>query len=61
VNAHDIITDLRGRDREGEYDCDGCSGRFAQERLHPTSGDWWLCDKCYDDLMKHIEKERPKP
>lgn len=31
--------------------CDGCTGTFIQGDLTPTSGDWWLCDKCLKDYM----------
>lgn len=32
--------------------CDGCKGTFFERHTIPCSGDWWLCDKCFDEYVK---------
>jgi hypothetical protein len=34
--------------------CDRCDGTFRLGNLCPVSGDWWLCDKCFNEYMKEF-------
>ena len=34
--------------QEPDIQCNGCDGTFKAEVMNPTSGDWWLCPKCFD-------------
>lgn len=47
----------RSKFREARYmrsraKCDSCDGTFQRDQLHPRSGDWWMCDECFDKFMK---------
>lgn len=41
------------------HQCDGCLGTFREGFIHPVSGDWWLCSKCFDEYMRPDDL-RPK-
>jgi hypothetical protein len=36
--------------------CDSCEGTFIAIDLIPTSGDWWLCNKCFVVMMEATRK-----
>ena len=39
------------RYRRGKVKCDQCLGNFRRDALTPTSGDWWICEKCCQRMM----------
>lgn len=41
--------------------CDRCSGWFDVESLYPTSGDWWFCGSCMDEIFEEYESQSPTP
>lgn len=42
-------------------ECDGCNGTFTRDALTPTSGDWWLCDKCLDATLRTLPPDASSP
>ena len=37
--------------QEPDIQCNGCDGTFKAEVMNPTSGDWWLCPKCFRRIV----------
>lgn len=46
------------RGREPISTCDQCQGIFLSSVLEPTSGDWWLCGRCMDELLLEMRKDQ---
>lgn len=53
-----IVRKIIGRIYAKRWLCDSCEGTFTINQINPTSGDWWMCDDCFENLMKEIENER---
>lgn len=59
--VHEFLCWWKGFDHVTPYHCDQCTGDFLGQALGATSGDWWLCEKCWDKLHEELEAQRANP
>jgi len=48
MNVKELIANLRGLDPKN-ISCDGCTQGFILDKITPVSGDYNLCDECFEE------------